>query len=213
MWRHSRPDSHIFGTASFVLASTCLSLLLLGGISAAFAQGTVLFDNGVLIGRPEVTDPYLYDVDGSRLRNAPGTDTLRVQLLYGTSATSLTPHTGLARVRPSLETRPGVWHGLTATDDLMRSFPIGGVDTTIFLQVRAWDATTANLDFDAARTGGNKWGESAVFDYTQRMSNPAQLSDVWMLNFEGFQLVPEPSAYVLLALGGAVVFLCVRRKH
>jgi hypothetical protein len=124
-----------------------IAFLLLGGISAAFAQGTVLFWNGVLIERPEVTDPYVYDVDGTtRLRNAPGDDTLRVQLLYGTSTTSLTPHTALARFRPAVVGSPGTWRGLTATDDLMRSFTIGGVDTTIFLQVRAWDATTANLD-------------------------------------------------------------------
>src|SRR5688572_28251829 len=102
-------------------------LVLLAGPSGALAQGTVLFDNGVLVGRPEVTYPYIYDTDGTtRLVNTPGSDSLRAQLLYGTSPTSLTPHTGLARFRPSTTTSPGTWRGLDASDTLNRSLPIGG---------------------------------------------------------------------------------------
>jgi hypothetical protein len=46
-------------------------LVLLAGTPAALAQGTVLFDNGVLVGRPEVTNPYVYpclDAIGKRAR-------------------------------------------------------------------------------------------------------------------------------------------------
>jgi hypothetical protein len=187
-------------------------LVLLGSTSAALAQGTVLFDNASLIGRPEVTDPYVLDIDGSRLRNAAGSDTLRIQLLYGTSADSLTPHTALARFRPSTTTSPGTWRGLDAADTLNRSLPIGGVGTTIFLQVRAWDATAGNLSFDAARAQNIKWGTSSIFSYTQRLSSPPATEDTFMLNFEGFSLVPEPSVIGLAMVGAGALFMLRRRK-
>src|SRR5687768_52524 len=117
-------------------------LVLLGSASAALAQGTVLFDNAVLVGHPNVADPYVRGFDGSRLKNAPGSDSLRAQLLYGTSVSSLTPHTGLARFRTSAATTfAGTWRGFDATDDLNRSLPIGGVGVPIVLQVRVWDST------------------------------------------------------------------------
>jgi hypothetical protein len=190
-------------------------LILLGATLAALAQGTVLFDNGSLIGRPEVTDPYVLARDGSLVKNQPVADTLRVQLLYGTSADSLTPHTALARFRPSTTTSAGTWRGLDAADTLNRSLPIGGPGTTIFLQVRAWDATAANLSFDALRaTGSFAWGSSAVFSYTQRLSSPPATDDTFMLNFEGFTtgIVPEPSVVGLSLMGAAALFLLRRRK-
>jgi hypothetical protein len=185
-------------------------LVLLGGTSAALAQGTVLFDNGSLVGRPEVRDPLVYDIDGTPLRNAPGSDTLRAQLLYGTSADSLTPHTGLARFRPFTTTSPGTWRGLDAADTLNRSLPIGGVDITIFLQVRVWDATAANLGFDAARAAGVRWAVSSVFPYTQAMSSPPQPSDTLMLNFPG--IIPEPSVIGLAVVSAGALFLLRHRK-
>jgi hypothetical protein len=184
-------------------------LVLLGGTSAAFAQGTVLFDNGVLVGRPEVTDPYVYAPGGTtRLVNAPGADTLRVQLLYGATADSLTPHTALGRFRPSTSTSGGTWRGLDAADTLNRSLPIGGVGSTIFLQVRAWDATTANLTYDQASLRG----ASTVFSYTQTLSSPPATADTFMLNFEGFSLVPEPSVIGLGIIGVGALFMLRRRK-
>src|SRR5688500_13903298 len=117
-----------------------LLVLLLGGTSAALAQGTVLFDNGVLVGRPEVTDALVRDVGGAPLRNAAGSDSLRVQLLYGPSAGSLTAHTGLARFRPSTTTSAGTWRGLDASDDLNRALTGGGVGVPLVIQIRAWDA-------------------------------------------------------------------------
>lgn len=189
-------------------------LVLLGGVSGALAQGTVTFDNFVLLGSvPQ--DVRVRDIDGTPLKNAPGSDTLRVQLLYGTSADSLTPHAGLARFRPSTAgtATAGTWRGLDATDDLNRSLPIGGVNQPIFLQVRAWDATAGNLSFEAAQAAGQKFGVSTPFQYTQTVSSPTpQPSDTWMLNFTGFTLVPEPSVIGLAMVGAGALFLLRRRK-
>jgi hypothetical protein len=187
-------------------------LVLLGVASAALAQGTVTFDNASLIGHPLVTDPFVRGNDGTRLDNAPGEDTLRFQLLYGTTAGSLTPHTQLARGRPAGSTSAGTWREIPPSIDANRALPIGGVGTTIFLQVRVWDATTANLDFNAARAQGLFWGTGAVFQYTQRQSIPPDPSDTWMVNFEGFTVVPEPSVIGLAVIGGAALFLLRRRK-
>jgi hypothetical protein len=190
-----------------------LLVLLLGGTSAALAQGTVLFDNAVLIGHQNVTDPYVLDVDGTRLKNPAGSDTLRVQLLYGPSAGSLTAHTALARFRTSAATTfAGTWRGLDASDDLNRALTGGGVGVPVIMRIRAWDATAAGLGFDAARLAGQKWGESALFTYTQRASSPADPSDVWMVNFEGFSLVPEPSVIGLAMVGVGALFMLRRRK-
>lgn len=187
-------------------------LVLLGGASAALAQGVVTFDNASLIGHPNVTDAFVRDVDGSLLDNAAGQDTLRFQLLYGTSAASLTPHTQLSRGRPSGSASAGTWRELAGSTDPNRTLPIGGVGTTIFLQVRAWDATTANLTYDQALAQGVKAGASSVFSYTQTLSSPTpQPSDTWMINFEGFA-VPEPSVIGLGLVGAAALFMLRRRK-
>jgi hypothetical protein len=178
-------------------------IALLIGAFSAFGQGVVLFQNNTnhfANGQGRfITQP-----DGATL--VLGTN-FAAQLLYGTDPASLTAHTLTAYFRPTLS--PGTWSGGN------RTLPagVGGVGTTIWLQVRVWDSGDRTRTFDTARTAGGLWGQSAVFSYQQVASVPPSVYDTSMINFQGFSLVvPEPSVIGLGVIGIGALFMLRRRK-
>jgi hypothetical protein len=118
-------------------------------VVAAFAQ-TVDFRNNAMFGTP--AERRVFDAEG---RPLVGPNFI-AQLLYGTSATSLIPHTQTATFRnvPTSDTFAGYWIGGTRT---LTGFSVG---QTVMLRVRAWDSTSG-LNYDAASLRG----QSATFTY------------------------------------------------
>jgi hypothetical protein len=73
------------------------------------------------------------------------------------------------------------------------------------MQVRVWDGSGVNqafpLTFDQAVAAGMRWGISDLFVYIEEFDVPRGTDDIFMKNFRGFSLVPEPSAWALGVLG------------
>lgn len=177
-------------------------MVLLAGVTSALAQGVVNFNNNVLAEPPDRT---VYGPD--MMTSLVGTNFV-AQLLYGTTADSLTPHTQTAFFRVATTTQPGTWSGGNRT-----LAGAGGVGTTIFLQVRAWDAgPNRNISYDEAFATGRLYGFSDVFSYSQVLSSPPASTDTQMLNFRSFSLVPEPSVIGLGLIGIGALFMLRRRK-
>ena len=183
-----------------------LSLALLCAPACVLSQGVVAFRNDNLTSPPDrlvrygLGDPLV------------GT-TFAAQLLYGNDPASLQAHPTLAYFRAPTTSSPGTWSGGGRT--LPAGF--GGVGTTIWLQVVAWDSgANRTVTFDQARAGGACWGMSFVFSYTQALSSPPNpAEDTKMRNFGGLVVcpVPEPAAALLLVPAVAAVWLLKRRKR
>jgi hypothetical protein len=124
------------------------------------------------------------------------------QLLYGSSATSLTPHTQTAMFRnvPVSDAFAGTWSGGTRTLTGMSA------GQTAILQVRVWD-TTGGATFDTAL----RRGISQTFTYIipQPGAPPAAF---FMENFRSFGCIPEPSGIGLALLGVSAVLVLKRRR-
>jgi hypothetical protein len=187
-------------------------LVLLAGTAGAFAQGVVNFNNNQLPTGGTNPDRLVRAPDGSA---ALGSDfaapaTLVAQLYWSTDGgNSFTAHTAAAaRFRPAGVNPAGTWVGGN------RTLPagVGGVGTTIQLQVRAWDSAGGTLTFAQAQAQGRLHGSSATFNYAQVLSNPPAPSDTWMNQFTGFTLVPEPSVIGLAMVGAGALFMLRRRK-
>ena len=180
-----------------------ISLVLLWAPVCAFSQGVVAFRNDNLTSPPD----RLVRCGGDPL---VGT-TFAAQLLYGNDPASLQAHPTLAYFRAPTTSSPGTWSGGGRT--LPAGF--GGVGTTIWLQVAAWDSgPNRTVTFDQA----GWFGQSVVFSYTQALSNPPNpTEDTKMHNFVGFSTlscVPEPSVGLLLLPAAAVLWFLKRRaKH
>jgi len=171
--------------------------------TGAYAQGVITFANSVL---PDTPNRYVYDVGGST--RLVGTQ-YAVQLYYGASASSLAAHTAApARFRAAGSSLAGTWSTATGAS---RTLTGGGVGVPVFVQARVW-----NLDqfatYEAALAGGGIIGTSAVFNYTQLLSNPPAPTDTYMVNFSSFSLVPEPSVIGLGIIGVGALFMLRRRK-
>lgn len=186
-------------------------LVLIAGTAGAFAQGVVNFNNNQLPTGGANPDRLVRNGDGSP---ALGSDfaapaSLVAQLYWSTDGgNSFTAHTAAAaRFRPAGVNPAGTWVGGN------RTLPagVGGVGTTIQLQVRAWDSAGGTLTFDQAVAQGRLRG-SSTFNYTQALSTPPAAADTWMMNFQGFTLVPEPSVIGLAMVGAGALFMLRRRK-
>jgi hypothetical protein len=179
-------------------------IALLIGASGAFGQGVVAFRNDNLTNTPP--DRLVRAADGTT--PLTGT-TFAAQLLYGTDPASLQPHPTLVYFRAPTTSSPGTWSGGGRT-----LTGVGGVGTTIFLQVRAWDSGTGRtLSYDQVRAQGGLFGSGDVFSYVQRLSPvPDPVEDTKMVNFAGFSLVPEPSVIGLGLIGIGALFILRRSK-
>jgi hypothetical protein len=145
-------------------------------VNTALAQGVVRFSQTAL---PTPPDRTVRDACGEPL---VGTNYI-AQLYYGATADALTPHPDVSRFRPPGTFPAGTWLGGTRTLN-----GVGGVGTTVFLQVKVWDILSG-ATFDQAQASGGPWGESTVFPYTQALSMPPAADDTSMKNFVGFSLV------------------------
>jgi hypothetical protein len=187
-------------------------MVLLVGTAGAFAQGVVNFNNNQLPTGGTNPDRLVRNIDNSP---ALGSDfaspaTLVAQLYWSTDGgNSFTAHTAAAaRFRPAGVNPAGTWVGGN------RTLPagVGGVGTTIQLQVRAWDSAGGTLTYDQAVAQGRLRGVSQTFNYQQVLSAPPAAADTWMTQFAGFTLVPEPSVIGLAVVGAGALFMLRRRK-
>lgn len=178
-------------------------IALLIGVSGAFGQGVVAFRNDNLVAPPDRL------IRGSDMTTPLTGTTFAAQLWYGTDPASLQAHPTLAYFRAPTTSSPGTWSGGGRT-----LTGVGGVNTTIWLQVVAWDSGSARTTtFDQARAQGGLWGMGTPFSYVQALSNPPNpTEDTKMLNFAGFSLVPEPSVIGLGLIGIGALFMLRRRK-
>ena len=176
-----------------------ISLVLFCAPFCVLSQGVVAFRNDNLTPPP---DRLVRLPDGTPLTGT----TFAAQLLYGTDSSSLTPHPTLAYFRAPTTSSPGTWSGGNRT-----LTGVGGVDTTIFLQVRVWDSgPNRTITFDQARASGGPWDQSIIFTYTQRLSSPPNpVEDTKMVNF---QMVPEPSVALLAIPVFGALWLLRRKK-
>ena len=177
-----------------------VSLALLCAPACLLSQGVVAFRNDNLTAPPNRlvycgVDPLV------------GT-TFAAQLLYGNDPASLQAHPTLAYLRAPTTSSPGTWSGGNRT-----LTGVGGVGTTIWLQVVVWDSgPNRTVTFDQARASGACWGQSSVFSYTQALSSPPNpAEDTKMRNFPGI-CVPEPSVGLLLLPAAIAVWLLKRKK-
>ena len=184
----------------------CIVTLALGS-RAAIGQGTVLFNNNSA-GRVMVasTPPMALEQSGrAQLVYAPAGYPAWVPCRpYSTlgACLSANPYWTLA-VPTAPFTAPGIFSGSVLTlDGIKEGEPIQYV-------VLAW--TSLAPTFDAALGSGEKVGISEMFTtYTGTASNPVNIAD----SFGGMTipLIPEPSAFALAGLGGAVIWLFRREK-
>ena len=177
---------------------------------STFSQSTFGFFNYV----PSVgLDAPVFDSDGNRLF---GTDYLAI-LYGGPTPGSLEPAmVGNGPMAPHPFTR--IVNNEAGYFGQGGFVSIDNVECGAFawLQVRAWDARLGATYDDVAALGLGGYGESALFytyggegcSATGRNSQPLR-------GLESFSLrpIPEPSTWVMLALGGGLLFLRCRRKR
>ena len=187
-------------------------LVLLAGATGVFAQGIVNFNNNNLSPTTQIPDRLVHNVGGAPLlgSDAASPASFVAQLYWSTDGgSSFTAHTAAAaRFRPAGLNPAGTWLGGN------RTLPagVGGVGTTVTLQVRAWDSVGGTLTWDQAVAQGRLRGSSTPFAYNQIVGVPPGASDIWMQNFAGFSLVPEPSVIGLAMVGAGALFMLRRRK-
>src|SRR5688572_14807000 len=147
-------------------------VMLLAGTAGAFAQGVVNFNNNQLPTGGTNPDrlargPTVEAILGSDFASPPASV---AQLYWSTDGgSSFTAHSAApARFRPAGVNPSGTWVGGN------RTLPagVGGVGTTILLQVRAWDSVGGTLTYAQAQAQGPLHGSSATFNYAQVLSNP-----------------------------------------
>src|SRR5262245_54641291 len=122
------------------------SLLVLGTTTLSFGQGVVSF-NLVQFEPPRIVT----DANGNPLYGSAPLEpaTFVAQLYWSTDqGATFTVHTAApARFRSLGTGFPGTWAGGT------RTLPVGGVGTTVQLQVRAWDSS-GGLTYEQAVAAG-----------------------------------------------------------
>jgi len=172
------------------------SLSLVAALSAA-AQGTLLFNNSALDGKPRI-----FAADGKT--GLTGSGGYLVDMVVK-GATSLTDaNTGLA-LAPLKFFNSAANAGLFSGTSVI----VGGITSaasTAEVTVRAWDGATG-ATYDAATIKGSvTFTQSGFGGFGNPPGNPVAFS-----GFKSFSLTPEPSTYALAALGlGGLLFL--RRK-
>jgi len=156
--------------------------------AAALAQGTVNFQTKVT---PDPVAP-VTDVDRATLL---GTDYL-AQLYWSATADG-----SFAAVGTPAPFKTSLLKGYVNAGQV--DFPVAG-GTTVFIQMRAWNAP--NASYEAAMTApGGKWGESNVISV--KLGTPPLEQPPNLVGLQGFSLIPEPSTIALALLGAAALLL------
>jgi hypothetical protein len=183
----------------FILNGVVLGVLLLA--PAALGQANFWFINS---GKP------VFDAYGARL---VGADFLAE--LYGGMTPDLLAPTGLfprgERQITSFDTQyPGLVIGVTV---VVLDVPPNG---WAWLQMRAWEARLGATYEEVVARGLGGYGESQVF--YAKGGNPYDFNGApgLLIGLQSFRLrlvIPEPSTWALLALGGAGVAWATRRHR
>ena len=92
------------------------------------------------------------------------------------------------------------------------SVPVDNVapGATGVAEVRAWESSGGNT-WDQALDAGARVGQSSEFEQTTGGAGSPPGLPLNMVNFEGFGMLPEPSATTFLVLGGIAMMLRRRR--
>lgn len=184
-----------------------VSLSVFAG-SSVFGQSQFLFRNF----EPGYVDAPVFNAQGNPLEGA----VYMAELWGGTTIDSLTPLVILRQPYPR-EILPFALDGYVALSNngpliVPTAIPGGAA----WLQMRAWDARLGDTYEEVSALGFGGYGESSVF-YVQG-TDPTLVPPVApapLIGLQSFSLrpiIPEPSAWALLALGGITVWL-TRRKQ
>ena len=174
------------------------SFAMVAALSAS-AQGTFLFNNSALDGKPRIFAP-----DGTT--GLTGTAGYLVDVIVAGSTSLTDANTGLA-LQPlkffNSAANAGLFSGTTVV--------VGGITTagaSAAVTVRAWDGNTGATYAAATTKGSVTFTQTGFGGFGSPPANPVAFT-----GFKSFALtsVPEPSTYALAALGlGGLLFL--RRK-
>ena len=177
-----------------------IPLLALAAAMSSYAQDAeVNFANNVF------TPPRLIYYPGT---STPVTGTnLSAVLLYGTSASSLTPHPVPARFRVTTTSQPGTWQGGVRTLTGIANTP----GTQVSMQVAVYD-NVRFANYAAALAGGGIYGLSSIFTYAVP-TPPLGPTSLDMVNFQPFFAIPEPTVLALGAVGAFVLWTVKRRRN
>ena len=178
--------------------SLIASFAMVAALAASAADGTLLFSNAPLDGKPRIFAP-----DGTT--GLTGNGTYLVDLVVK-GATSLTDNaTGLA-LQPLKFFKSAANAGLFSGTTVVIGGIAGAADAKAEVTVRAWDSSTG-ATYDAAKIRGSvTFNQVGLGGFGAPAATPFNLS-----GFKSFALTPEPSTYALAALGlGGLLFL--RRK-
>jgi hypothetical protein len=197
---------------------------------AAFAQGTVTFQNATSQPFPTAADRNVKFGETASLFNpllvaganvssnyaGVNLSSLRAALYYAPGTVldasweqvNLAAVGGAATFKQSTSTTAGSWFGGTRTLDSIATS--GGVAS---LMVVVWDSSLSNDPLSAAARGG-LWGRSAVFSYTTPTGGTPAPSEYLPNNLQSFTIgvVPEPSSMAIAGLGAAALVFFRRRK-
>lgn len=177
------------------------SFAMVAALSAS-AQGTFLFNNSALDGKPRIFAP-----DGTT--GLTGSAGYLVDVVVA-GATSLTDaNTGLA-LQPlkffNSAANAGLFSGTTVV--------VGGITTagaTASVTVRAWDGNTGATYDKATVKGSVTFTQTGFGGFGSPPANPVAFTGFTSFALKSTTVVPEPSTYALAALGlGGLLFL--RRK-
>lgn len=174
-----------------VLLLACAMMLS----AAAYAQGTLNFNNRFTASTPPVDAP-IFDTDGTKLDGAEAF----AQLYAGPTANSLT-----ASAAAPVNFRTGAPAGyVDVAAGAERSFTTVAPGGSGFAQVRAWKGAAT---WEAASIRG----ESNIIPVSFGGGSPP-LPAGDLIGLASFTLVPEPSTIALGLLGAAALVAARRRK-
>lgn len=203
-----------------------LTLALVGSVSGAFAQGTIVYYNRVAnsvvapVYGPETPDPSVSKFGNTSAGFTAGTQTYTGVALAGTGyfvgLWAGTTAENLAFVPGSLDTfRTAGFAGAIDNSGGVITIPGVGEGSSAFLQIRAWDnlgGTLTSWELATAPNGGAPFrGASAVFS-SPNLGGQAPPPNMAGLQSFNIYAIPEPSTFVLAGLGAAALMIIRRRK-
>jgi hypothetical protein len=175
--------------------------------SVGFAQEAFVFGN---YNAANGLDAPVFDANGNRLSG-----TNYVAMLYGGGYSNvLQPGRSFGGqvMRPfpftlTVQGEAGYFYGGYVEIPEVCSVPT-------WLQVRAWDARLASSYEEVAGLGVGGYGQSPLFQLQgSDVCLPNPRPPVPLIGLESFSLVPEPSTWALLGLGGMAVGWAARRQR
>jgi hypothetical protein len=177
---------------------------------AVVAQSTFRFEN---VNSAAGIDAPVFDAEGARLAGP----NYAAELWGGVTSNSLSPTVSFfSGQRVILPFETGLAAGYFTTTSSMAVWAVSGGGFA-WVQVRAWDARLGATYEEVLALGIGGYGESAQLNI--RGGNPLGVPPTVSAALTGLQsfsllpVVPEPSTWALLALGGAGGWFVAGRKQ